>query len=161
MAAIHEMFYQSEELDKIEFGKYLNKLVGDLEISFQSENKSIKFNIDADKIFVNLDTAIPLGLLINEMVTNAMKHGGDEEGKVVIHINMRTLKDNLLEITVGDKGVNRIDNLLSQKGESLGVLLINSLVDQIDGEIVQLEDYVGTVFNLIFLNKLGNQLYTS
>jgi len=154
MAAIHEMFYQSEELDKIEFGKYLDKLVDDLVTSFHSENKKIDINIDSDIVYVNLDTAIPLGLLINELVTNSMKHGGDKHENVEVFIKMKSLKDDQLEITIGDNGTKGLANILNQNVESLGILLINSLVEQIDGEIKQLEDCEGTVFSLKFVNKM-------
>lgn len=158
MAAIHEMFYQSEELDKIEFRKYLEKLVGDLANTFNSKDKQINFTITAKSVYVNLDTAIPLGLLINEVITNSMKHGVDAEGNVKININMVPKDADVLEIMIGDNGVNSQNNILDQELESLGIMLINSLVEQVDGEIEQLNEIDGTVFKLTFVNKLGYKL---
>lgn len=152
MASIHEMFYQSEELDKIEFGKYLDKLVGDLTRTFASKNIQIDFSMNITPIHVSLNTAIPLGLIINEVVTNSIKHGGDDKGNVEIFINMEILEDGKLQFTIGDKGINSQSNVLVQSNESLGVLLINSLVEQIDGEIEQLDGLEGTVFKLVFTN---------
>jgi len=158
MAAIHEMFYQSDELDKIDFNKYMDKLTGDLSRSFNSLNKTIDFNLNVEPVYVNLDTAIPLGLLINEVVTNSIKHGGDIEGNVRIFIDMVVLNDNRLQLIIGDNGVQSQDDILNQTGGSLGVLLINSLVEQVDGEIEQLKNYEGTVFKLIFKNRLNRKL---
>jgi PAS domain S-box-containing protein len=153
MAAIHEMFYQSDELDKIEFCTYTKKLVGDLSKAFASKNKIIDFSFDAVKVFLNLDTAIPLGLLINEMVTNSIKHGEDEFGNVNIFVVIKKSEEGLVEFTIGDKGINTQKDILNNEGNSLGVLLINSLVEQIDGEIEQLNSDVGTTFKLFFKNR--------
>lgn len=153
MAAIHEMFYQSKQLDKIEFGEYLDKLIGDLSKSISSSQRSIDLNLDVEPIFVSLDTAIPLGLLMNEIVTNSIKHGADENGLVKVYVKVETLEDHRLKLTIGDHGVNRPKDILTQSGDSLGVMLINSLVEQIDGEITQLNDFEGTVYQLIFSTK--------
>ncbi|HLV43197.1 MAG TPA: histidine kinase dimerization/phosphoacceptor domain -containing protein [Brumimicrobium sp.] len=154
MATIHEMFYQSEQLDKIEFGKYLDKLIGDLSKSITSHQKSIDLILNIDPVYVNLDTAIPLGLLINEIVTNSIKHGADESGQVKISIELETLENGQLEMIIGDSGSNGPKDILNQKGESLGIMLINSLVEQIDGEIIQLNELPGTVYKLIFTDRL-------
>ncbi|WP_107038575.1 PAS domain-containing sensor histidine kinase [Brumimicrobium mesophilum] len=154
MASIHEMFYHSDELDKIEFGKYLDKLVGDLTSTFSSNSIRIDFSMQLTPIQVSLDTAIPLGLLMNEVITNSIKHGGDSNGLVKILIEIEDLSDGKFQFTMGDEGVNSPRNILTNSCESLGVLLINSLVEQIDGEIVQLTDLSGVVFRLTFENKL-------
>lgn len=158
MTAIHEMFYQSEELDKIELSKYLNRVTADLAISFDSADNTFDYKIDVDNVFVNLDTSIPLGLLINEIITNSMKHGASKDGDVHVFIRMKTLEDGRFEIIIGDKGANSFANILHQKTESLGVLLINSLVEQFDGDITQLENVEGTVYRLTFINRLGRRL---
>jgi PAS domain S-box-containing protein len=156
MAAIHEMFYQSEQLDKIEFGKYMKKLINDLSISFASAENAVNFTIEAEPVYLNLDSAIPLGLIINEVVTNSIKHGGDKDGNVLIFVKMRSLSDGKLQLTIGDTGVNGIKNVLSSSDESLGVLLINSLVDQIDGEIKQMNNCGGTTFQMIFSDAINS-----
>ncbi|RYM35013.1 PAS domain S-box protein [Brumimicrobium glaciale] len=153
MAAIHEMFYQSEQLDKIEFGKYIKKLIDDLSNTFSTKDNSIKFSMNVEPVYVNLDTAIPLGLIINEVVTNSIKHGGDEKGNVKILIKMETIEGGRLLMTIGDTGVNSVKNVLNSSDESLGVLLINSLVEQIDGEIKQMDNSEGTTFQFIFSDR--------
>src|SRR5690554_503992 len=153
MAAIHEMFYQSDELDKIEFGKYLNKLIGDLSLSVLSGQKLINFSLDVETVYVNLDTAIPLGLLINEIVTNSIKYGKDENGDVEIFVKLKVLEGNKLELVIGDNGRNSPKNILNQESDSLGVMLISSLVEQINGEIIQLEEFEGTVYQIVFIKQ--------
>ncbi|HLW29444.1 MAG TPA: histidine kinase dimerization/phosphoacceptor domain -containing protein, partial [Brumimicrobium sp.] len=153
MAAIHEMFYQSEELDKIEFGKYLDKLIGDLAKSITSSQKTIDLDIDVEKVYVNLDTAIPLGLLINEIITNSIKHGADRNGEVKIFVKLRIVETDKLELIIGDFGDDSPKDLLVQDNDSLGLMLIKSLVDQINGEVKQLKDYSGTVYKLVFTKR--------
>lgn len=154
MAAIHEMFYQSKELDKIEFGKYLDKLIGDLSKSISSSHKSIDLSLNVESVFVTLDVAIPLGLIINEIVTNAIKHGADENNEVKIFVHLEVVKEGHFELIIGDKGCQGLQDILNEKSESLGVMLINSLVEQINGEIIQLTDYPGTVYKLIFFGRI-------
>jgi len=157
MASIHEMFYQSEELDKIEFGRYVNKLIGDLTTSFVTRDKKIEFSLNVDTVYVNLDTAIPLGLIINEVVTNSIKHGGDTLGNINIFVSLDFIEEGL-QLIIGDHGVNSLENTLSESAESLGVMLINSLVEQIDGQIEQLSNCEGTVYKLIFSNITNDKL---
>lgn len=154
MAAIHEMFYQSEQLDKIEFGEYLDKLISDLSKSITSNQKSIELNLNVESVYVNLDTAIPLGLLINEIVTNSIKYGADNEGQVKIFVELEVIEKNKLQLIIGDGGSNGPKDILNQDGDSLGMMLINSLVDQINGEITQLNEFPGTVYKLIFAKHI-------
>ncbi len=158
MAAIHELFYKSKELDKIEIQKYFDKLICDLARTSDIQIATVNLTLKNELVHVDLDTAIPLGLIVNEIVTNSIKHGKDEEGKVNIFMAIETLEDKRTQITIGDNGVNSINDVLNQEVESLGILLINSLVEQIDGEIEQIQDGVGTVFRLTFLNKTGFKL---
>ncbi|PWH82222.1 PAS domain-containing sensor histidine kinase [Brumimicrobium oceani] len=153
MAAIHEMFYESEQLDVIEIGKYLKKLVDVLSSSSDTKGKTIAFTTKMDEVYVNLDIAVPLGLIINEIVTNSIRFGMDGENKVNISISIKQLAGNQLKIEIGDNGVSEYIDLLDEKAESLGILLINSLVEQIDGEIEQLKGVQGTKFTLVFENK--------
>lgn len=150
MAAIHEMFYQSDELNKIEFGKYIHKLFGDLVRSYANNEKFVDYSIETEAVFVDLDTAIPLGLVINEIVTNSIKYGENEEGEVHIFVKLFLVKDKHLRFVIGDLGKNTVLNILDNENESLGIMIINSLVEQINGEIKQLADQSGTVFELTF-----------
>jgi PAS domain S-box-containing protein len=150
MAAIHEMFYQSPQLDKIEFGEYLDKLIGDLSKSITSNEKIIELVLNVDTVYVSLDTAIPLGLLINEIVTNSIKHGADKFGDIKIFVEMKVLEKNKFQLIIGDHGACAPNDILKQSEEGLGLILINSLVEQINGEVIQLNNYTGTVYQLTF-----------
>ncbi|PKR80917.1 hypothetical protein CW751_07040 [Brumimicrobium salinarum] len=150
MAAIHEMFYQSENLDKIEFGKYLAKLTDDLIRTFESKNKKVEIDLKTETVFVSLNKAIPLGLIINEIVTNAIKHGADEQGKSFVFVNLECLPNKEFQLTIGDQSQKAFTDILNQEVESLGLMLIKSLTEQIDGDIRQVTTDTGTVFKLLF-----------
>lgn len=149
MAAIHEMFYQSENLDKIEFGKYLAKLTDDLIRTFESKNKKVEIDLKTETVFVSLNKAIPLGLIINEIVTNAIKHGADEQGKSFVFVNLECLPNKEFQLTIGDQSHKAFTDILNQEVESLGLMLIKSLTEQIDGGIRQVTTDTGTVFKML------------
>ncbi|RFC54567.1 sensor histidine kinase [Brumimicrobium aurantiacum] len=148
MAAIHEMFYQSEQLNKIEFGKYIHKLFCDLVRSFSHKRKNIDYSINVNPVFVDLDTAIPLGLIINEIVTNSIKYGENRNGEVHIFVELLEAEDKHLKFIIGDRGDKVISDILAREKDSLGVMIIKSLVEQINGEIIQLKNKQGAIFEL-------------
>ena len=149
MAAIHEMFYKSESLDQVDFSIYLKKLISDLIHTFRGSKNEISLDLKTNKVWVNLDTAIPLGLIINEIITNSIKHGLKPGEKGTIIARFEKTNTNQLKLIIGDDGVGS-DNILEKKGDStLGVMLINSLVEQLDGEIKQLNDRPGTIYEII------------
>ncbi|MEX2483426.1 MAG: histidine kinase dimerization/phosphoacceptor domain -containing protein [Brumimicrobium sp.] len=150
MAAIHEMFYKSENLDKIDFGLYIKKLISDLIHTYQGKKNNIKLDIESTKIYVNLDTAIPLGLIINEIITNALKHGFKTNDRGTIFAKFKNQSKNILKLIIGDDGVGNYRLLENQENETLGITLITSLVEQLDGEIIQLENSKGTLYEITF-----------
>lgn len=133
MAAVHEMLYKSNDFSKIEYQKYLTTLISDLINSIKGENHSIEVELNANNISLNIDTSIPLGLLITELVTNSLKHGikGDEKGKIYVRL-IKKEKSILLEI--GDDGIGLPKDFSIEDSETLGLQLANSLVEQLNGK---------------------------
>ena len=150
MAAIHEMFYMSESLDKVDFSLYLKKLISDLIHTFRGPKNEISLDLKTTKVWVNLDTAIPLGLIINEIITNSIKHGLKPGKKGVITAKFEKISGQRLKLIIGDNGVGTTHLFDGKKEPTLGIMLINSLVEQLDGSIKQLTELPGTVYEIIF-----------
>ncbi len=151
MAMIHERLYNSEGLAKIDFIEYIKNLVDDLFCSYGINNNCIKIEIDADKIFLNADTAIPCGLIINELVTNSLKYAFPTESyhheeKIYIKLHQNNKK---ILLIVGDNGIGLPKDVDLENSETLGLRLVRSLVDQLDGTI-ELHNDGGTEFQIIF-----------
>jgi len=150
MALIHEKLYQSENLSQISFDVYINELAQFITKSQTPEGKKIGIEVDADPVYVVITQAIPCGLLLNELITNAMKHAfnGKDEGK--IHIKFS--KDNgTLRLLVEDTGVGLPDKFEEMKTKSLGMTLIRTLSKQLDAEMAtQTSKGKGTKFEFTF-----------
>ena|GEM_PF-2417141 len=155
MAAIHELFYKSETLDAINFKEYIEKLVNDLIHSFKGkEYKNIDFEYRADRMFLDLDTAIPLGLIINEIVTNSLKHGLRDQIKGTIFVHFKVNTD-LVDLVIGDDGEGLEKDPFNNDEETLGIMLIDNLVGQINGEVSWMEEQSGTFFKVSFPSELA------
>lgn len=150
MAAIHELFYQSESLDKINFSDYIHKLSHDLVSTFKGERNNITINLEVDKILLNLDTAVPLGLIINEIISNALKHGilGNKEGTIGVHL--QEIRPGFFKLNIGDDGVGIPKGVTIEESESLGFTLITSLIDQLDGKYYLNSSPQGTHYDISF-----------
>ena len=147
MALIHDKLYRSEDLSRIYFPAYVSDLVHDL-VSAYAPGKGIELRIDVDPISFDVDTAIPLGLIINELVSNAVKHGfpGEIGGTVGIGLSAEGSR---LTLTVSDNGTGFPENLDFMNAPSMGMQLVVTLVEQIDGD-VELKRGKGTEFRIIF-----------
>jgi two-component sensor histidine kinase len=150
MALIHEKLYQSENLSQISFDVYIKELAQFITKSQTPEGKKIGIEVDADPVFVVITQAIPCGLLLNELITNAMKHAfnGKDEGKTHIKFS----KDNgTLRLLVEDTGVGLPDKFEEMKTKSLGMTLIRTLSKQLDAKMnTQTSKGKGTKFEFTF-----------
>ncbi|WKX75008.1 sensor histidine kinase [Zobellia laminariae] len=114
MAIVHEMLYMREDLSKIEYKSYVQELAEYLVRSIKGTSSNITLNIDIPNVKLNIDTAIPLGLLINETVTNALKYGIVDKNKGEIHIKLRKTDDNEFILYMGDDGQDFLKTLLTK-----------------------------------------------
>ena len=147
MAMIHETLYQSEGFAEIGFSNYVNNLVTYLLQSYVDRDH-VKIITDVDDIFLDIDTAIPCGLIINELITNSLKHAFPNITNGQIHIKLMWGDDKFI-LEVKDNGVGFPEMLDFRNTESLGLQLINSLVMQLDGSI-ELKSDGGTEFKIVF-----------
>ncbi len=135
MALIHEKLYRSENLAKINFAEYIRDLISYL---FRVQNinpHQITVDIKADDIFLEIDTAIPCGLILNELASNAIKHAfpGERAGKICI--TACQINNTTLSLIVSDNGIGFSDELDPEKSNSLGLQLVGALVTQLEAEM--------------------------
>jgi len=144
MSMIHENLYQSHSLALINFREYVRRLVNYI---IFSQGTRIKKKVEIEDISLSMDKAIPCGLIINELVTNSVKHAFSEgEGTVTIRLES---KDGEIHLIVADDGIGFPENLDFKNTDTLGLKLVNILVHQIDGEIILKRDR-GTIFEIVF-----------
>jgi PAS domain S-box-containing protein len=148
MALIHERLYHSADLKRMDFGDYIRSLSTELLHTYEVDPGLIKLKINVEDIFLDINTAIPLGLIVNELVTNSLKHAFPEGNSGEINVDFHPVDDHY-EFTVKDNGVGFPEDLDFQNTDSLGMQIVNSLTDQIDGEI-ELDNNNGTEFKISF-----------
>jgi two-component sensor histidine kinase len=147
MAILHEKLYQSKEY-YINTSDYIQSLVKDLFKTHTIEEGKIKPIIEVDDAKLNIKTAAPCGLIINEILSNCLKHAFPHERKGEIYISLKA-NDGVFKLTISDSGIGFPEDLDFRNTESLGLKLVNSLTHQIDGNI-ELERNQGTKFKITF-----------
>ncbi|HSO25187.1 MAG TPA: histidine kinase dimerization/phosphoacceptor domain -containing protein, partial [Methanobacteriaceae archaeon] len=149
MSMIHESLYQSRDLAHIDFSIYLSRLCNELLSSYGVNINLITLKTDLEKIFLDINTAIPCGLIITELFTNSIKYAFPEGRKGIIDIKFRLDNDDNFILEVSDNGVGFPDDIDFENTKSLGMRLVSSLVDQLDGTI-ELDNSSGTRFIIKF-----------
>lgn len=148
MALVHESLYRSERLSEVEMGHYIQTMIGQLEYSI-AEEKNIEYEYDLDTIFVDITKAIPCGIIINEMVTNANKHAFSSKTKGRILVTLKERSDDQIELTVADNGEGLPKDFDLERIHTLGFNLIKILTQQIDGELTA-DCKNGTILTISF-----------
>jgi len=158
MAFIHESLYQTKDFSSINFTEYVINLSQNLIHSYSNFDNEVKLNLDIQNVFLNLDLAIPCGLIINEIVSNALKYAFVDKGEGgEITIKMKTEGDNL-ELRIGDNGKGLPKSIDYRNTESLGLQLVVTLTDQLSGTI-ELDTEKGTNYTIIFKhNQVKNRI---
>ena len=148
MSMIHEKLYQSTDLANIDYKNYLEELVNYLKKAYADQEVHIEFEVPSFRL--NLDQAIPLGLLLNEILTNAFKYGRDETGKTHIYLRIDEKESGSFIIETGDYGPGFPDKVFDSGTNSLGIQLIRDLVTQLNGKIDKLPVDQGTHYHIRF-----------
>lgn len=172
MAIIHEELYRSRNNETLDFSEYLQKLTADLLRSYTVRKGDVRMELDIEEIFLGMDTAVPLGIIINELVSNSLKHAFPQGRKGVIRIKLcRTGKNgenksisnstnnigakssvdksSQYSLVVSDNGLGFPEKLDFRNTGSLGLQLVNILVEQLEG-IIELQSGAGTTFKILF-----------
>ena len=147
MALIHEELYQSDDLAQLDFVAYVRRLSEHLLESFGMDEERIHLNIRMDGVRLTIDKAIPMGLIISELVSNSLKHAFPEDAQGLIAIELRTDGEDPFCLTVGDDGVGFPEDIDYLTTDSLGLRLVNTLVDQLKANLVMV-DAPGTTFTI-------------
>ena len=148
MALVHEQLYQSQNFLNIDFNEYINSLVNDLFISFGIDVNKIKLNISCIGVFLNIETAIPCGLIINELISNCLKYAFPDSDKGKIDISIIAVNKDELELTVSDNGVGFPADFDIHNTNSMGLHLVRVLSeDTLEGKM-ELDRTHGTSFHL-------------
>jgi two-component sensor histidine kinase len=148
MAFVHERLYQSEGLSNINVEEFVSDLVSHLFSMYEGSTSAIHIQMEVPEIHLDLDVAIPTGLMINELVSNVMKHAfPPEQGAGEIRVALGPLENGDLELLVGDNGVGLPEELDPDATMSLGLRLVALLTEQLQGTLV-LERDGGTTFKI-------------
>ena len=148
MAIIHEMLYQSKDLNHINFSDYVHNMVFNLFNSYNVK-ETITPIINVDEIYLNIETSIPLGLIINELITNSLKYAFSPTNKNgEISISLKSY-NNLYQLIISDNGLGLPEKIDIKNSQGLGLKLVNSLLKQLDGSI-NLDNSQGTKFTINF-----------
>jgi two-component sensor histidine kinase len=148
MALIHERLYKSGDLSRINFGEYVRNLTAYLVRSYGVRGNPVGLEIDVSDILLSIDVAIPCGLIINELVSNALKYAFQDGRRGTIKVSIRK-EGKEYTLCVADDGVGMPADVDYRNHSSLGLQLVNTLVAQLDGDIA-LDAVKGTAFTIRF-----------
>ncbi|MBD2461352.1 PAS domain S-box protein [Oscillatoria sp. FACHB-1407] len=149
MALIHEKLYQSNSLAKIDFADYVRSLMQNLFSTHRDQANKVQLNLDISDVPLNIDTAIPCGLILNELVSNSLKHAFKEKQSGEIMITFMNSTQEHVHLVVKDNGTGLPSNLNIYQTDSLGLRLIRALSRQLNGKW-ELYNNGGTVFTIVF-----------
>jgi two-component sensor histidine kinase/energy-converting hydrogenase Eha subunit C len=146
MALIHDRLYKSDNMTDVDFAKYTKELIDEIQYSYPTVSNSVVVNTHISNIQLNVNTAIPCGLILNELLTNCYKYAFEGRSNGVIEIEFTSIA-NMLRLIVKDNGVGLKTDY--KESESLGMVVIQSLSEQLDGDYKFTVDN-GTKFELKF-----------
>ncbi|MEW6011374.1 MAG: sensor histidine kinase [Euryarchaeota archaeon] len=134
MALIHEKLYRSTDLKRIDFGEYIRTFSAELYHSIVGDPRQVKLELNVEHVMLDINTSIPLGLIVNELITNSMKYAfpPGTEGKIKIDFYPQ---DDYFILNVSDDGIGIPEEVDIENTKSLGLQLVNSLTEQINGQL--------------------------
>jgi PAS domain S-box-containing protein len=155
MSFIHESLYQSDDFSKVKFATYIQHLTSNLLLSYNPKGKKISLKQKIDDVFLNLDLAIPCGLIINELVSNSLKYAFVKKGKGELVLSIKVDKKDNVKILITDNGSGLPREIDYRNTQSLGLQLVMVLVSQLKGTI-KLDNKKGAKFAITFNKRNVN-----
>ncbi|HMT11678.1 MAG TPA: PAS domain S-box protein [Ignavibacteria bacterium] len=148
MSLIHEKLYKSSDISQIDIGNYLGDLVSHLLKAYNVNTSEIEFSITSENILLTIDTSIPCGLIVNELINNILKHAfpPGHKGRISVDVKKQGEK---IHLTVSDNGIGIPADYEPDNSDSLGMQLIETLVKQLEGT-VKVDNTNGTAFKIEF-----------
>ncbi len=152
IALIHQKLYQHEDISRVDFYEYVTELIYHLRATFKTSSE-VDIEVDTHDLTLDIDTAVPLGLIVNELVSNCFKYAfqGKKEGKISIELNGVSSTLDKLHLSVADNGVGIPLGVDIENTESLGLKLVRMLCTQLDGEVTH-SNGQGSRFDIIISN---------
>lgn len=147
MAVIHDLLYRNHDVSMINFSDYISQLANELRASYSRTEKEISLKIDMPSVHYEIDLAVPLGLIINEILTNAFKHAFTEQNSGVVEIVLNRVNDKTSKLQIVDNGKGFNPSLI-ESNQSLGMMIIENLTNQIDGELDLRSNPGGTTYEI-------------
>ena len=147
MAMVHEQLYSAGDLAGIDFGEYISRLAAQL--MRLTNRPGITYHVDTDHVSISIDVAVPCGLIVNELISNALKHAFHGRGKGTIQIALRRVDGETAELAVSDDGVGLPPAVDLETAETMGLTLVTSLTRQVHGTLA-VDRSAGTKFVILF-----------
>lgn len=151
MALVHEKLYRSDDLSNINFEDYLKDLVNNIYDTFKDENSDVIVKIEIEKIFVSVDIAISLALIINELASNSFKYAFPDNRQGELYISLKQNEDGNFILLLRDDGIGLPQEIDFTNTTTLGLQLVDILVAQLEGTI-SVDNSNGTEYTIIFPN---------
>lgn len=148
MAFIHESLYQTKNFESVNFSEYVTTLTKNLIHTYSVNTQKIKLILTLDKLFLNLDTSIPCGLIINEIISNSLKYAFPNDRDGIIFVTLKVNRHKVM-IEAGDNGVGIPDTIDIKETQTLGLQLVDTLIEQLGGTL-ELDRTKGTKFIIEF-----------
>jgi two-component sensor histidine kinase len=148
MAMIHEILYESDSFSEINLGQYLNKLTNYIADTYIHGQKDISLSIHFDEILVSINQAIPVGLIVNEMLADTIIHGFNGTADGQINIMLSAINGNI-SLSIKDNSNGDCEDLHYSSAESSGAMIVKTLVEQLDAELT-LDNEGSSGFHLQF-----------
>jgi two-component sensor histidine kinase len=149
MALIHELLYQGDDLGAIDFKEYVLQLTNDIAIAFGNAKKKIEMHVEVNDVRFDVNTAVPLGLIITELITNTYRHAFINKRKGNIYLKLKAIENGDYQLTIQDDGKGMPKGFDYNKVSSLGIRLVNGLTRQLEGSL-EIQNGIGTIIIINF-----------
>ncbi len=156
MALLHEQLYNEQNLQCLTFSQYAKPLAEEIVSSYHYKNLDVKITFNIIEQEVDIDTLVPLGIILNEIISNSMKHAFNNIENPQIDISLKKKPNNRLVLSIKDNGTGLADDSILNQKETIGILLIRSLVTQIDGKLEIIRER-GTNFIITFGLQMNSE----
>lgn len=150
MSFIHETLYRTSDFSKLEFTPYLKTIISNLVQSYRSPGLQVAFVPDLHDVYLSLDQSIPCGLIVNELVSNAMKYAWKGKKKGKLGVKLHENEPGLIELIISDDGIGLPKTFSYEKTDSLGIQLVYTLLEQLDARVDVKTSSKGTSFTILF-----------
>jgi two-component sensor histidine kinase len=149
MALIHEMLYQSKNYSSVQFSEYTRSLAANIFQATGVSPTTVALDLSIEALSLAVDKAIPCGLILNELITNALKHAFPNERGGVVHVKLAKVSDREILLSVTDDGIGLPTSFDMETSNSLGMQLVSTLVEQLEGHL-EITRSGGTAFSVTF-----------